>query len=383
MRGCVAILCGVLASGCAGGPPVIDNSPRYPAAVRVEDVALTGGKGYFPYEGRQVTWTRPTIRRVEQDVDFTASALGAFGAGAERAYLFSLDEPRLVQIDYDSESYHRCDPLGCYEYSEATRSVEPQLPVLGGPGCTLRVHDAQVTLSATPDTREIAGYSATRHTFEWRVTVEDGEGRLGVSRLHGDVWLSEAAAATQATRTEREFQRAYRKRIGLDWGSLGDLLPSVPWSLVESYFLTTLTTSDRDLAMDVALERDAASRDALQGELVWEIAGRACGWQPAWRRNKAAAQGNDEHDSREPESEGDGVETLGDFISGIAAELSGENQEPEAIDEVAATSEGASSELPAGRTVATYRWAAKALVSDEVTQNGLRIPSGYKEGTRF
>jgi len=168
----------------------------------------------------------------------------------------------------------------------------------------------------------------------------------------------------------------------MDWGELERLLPRTTLALAQSYFLAVLSARDRATALDVSLPRVPPNVEALQGDLTWEVAGRACGWQPEWQRRKTASA-DSQSAGQKADAGDDGVETLGGFLSGIAAELSGENTRPEAVDEKAAVGEGDADELPSGRTVVTYRWAVQSLAMGKVRERQLVVPPDFERGTRF
>lgn len=373
----------LLVSGC-GSIPVVDNSPRSQAAVRIETVNLSGSQGYFAYEGTQTTWTRNKQRRVQQRVDFTESALGSFGAGAQRAYLFDLDVPKLQQVDYDAKLYHQCDMLGCFEFSEASRTVEPQLPVFDGQSCDISVGTSQLTLE--PDAQEAPKAGGLPFRFVWQVELQDAQGRTGSSLLHGILWLSDEPGG-EAQAIERGFQKAYSNAVNRNWPVLDAYLPPVTLALVEQYFLSTLDANTRSRTLMLAhpnIDRNVV----VAGNLKWQAAGPACGYgQPDWQRRKAAAAGptgKGTQSATENIPPADGIETFGDFLSAMASELAseqpgtapgyaGEEGEPETV---------ATPALPF-TLVFTYAWEVETLVMGEVSANQLAIPADFKSGTRF
>lgn len=379
MRLAITLWVLVLASACSS-VPVIDNSARMQAAVRIEKVRLTGGQGYFAYAGKQTTWTHAQQRRIQQQVDFTASALGAFGAGAERAYLFDLRTPSLKHIDYDAKLYHSCDLLGCFEYSQASRSVEPQPPVLDGEACGATVESSQIKFEPAPEQVPVDGREP--YYFAWNVSLRDPQQRTGISRLHGVVWLG-ADEAPAATAVESDFQSEYYKATGQTWPPLERIVPWVPLALVEEYFLSTLAPEQRARALpDKQPLFGVGASVVVAGQLQWETRGDACSNSaPEKKQSVRQAADGSADDAQKPAPQGDGIETINDFMAAIGKELGGEKT----ASVVSAPNEKQDvPQKPADQNVIfVYEWDVRTHTVGEVTANQLRVPDNYRPGTRF
>ncbi len=351
--------------------PIIDNSARAEAAVRVEQVNMAGGKGYFAYAGKQTTWTRGKQQRIQQKIDFTESTLGALKAHAERAYLFDALEPSLKLIDYDTEQYRECELWGCSEFSETARSVQPQLAEFDGNTCEITVEESRLVISR--DTGTPARNGADAYQLDWRVQIRDKQERTGSSLLHGVLWLGEPQAKAAAD-IETSFCQQYAAVTGQTIPELQRFVPWIPMAIMEKYFLSTLNTDARTKVAQITIAPNLPQA-ALAGELTWTTDGSACGAdKPEWRRRKQEAS---QPETAQTASAGDGVETFSDFMAAISQELSG--KEPTAApaldqDPVAQAS---------GRVVFVYRWQLETQVLGEVSQDQLAIPEHFEKGSRF
>ena len=370
-------------TGCAltSNKPIVDNSPRLPATLRVEQVSYSGGRGYFAYAGEQISRTRPERRRVQQSVAFTESALGALGAGARRAYLYDLRDPRgpnLIQVDYDNRSAHRCDLAGCFEHDGNSETVPAQAPLLDAERCEVQVVDSRATLE--PVDQDDGGQAGRLFDFEWRIVLRDGQQRAGESRLSGQLRLSSTPAPEALVKREQAFTRRYIAAIGARWPEFAAALPSVPLAVMQKDFFASLGVAGRQRAAAASLPENLAGR-IRSGELAWFVGGPVCGLDaPEWRRREQRGG-----EPRQPSGQGntqpggDGIDSADDFFAAVVAELSGDKREANDPENNKKTAP----ESPAGRQIFRYQWRVTSLSAGEVSQARLQAPDSFTSGRRF
>jgi hypothetical protein len=303
MRTTFTVVIGILlATGCAARAlQEPDATPKNPTAIIETRITNHGIKGFFPYEGTHVAYTRANMRREDDDIKGTGTFSRYLLRPDASSSIARLDRKLLWTVNRDKKEYTEC-PLGGCPSPAPTRPApkdEPQEPKAErDPGCTMAISKASFTVTPTRQKRVVNGFDAEQYQVKWLVELQDKTRRKTTSTLNVELWTTPLSGQLRdALAVEENYHRAYLKAVGRGDQPVG-VLPSEVRTMIAGYFFNGLSAKDRAAFLAAGKEMEKIKGHPVSTRVEWFLAGDACA-------QKQDAAGARESKSRTPTSLGD------------------------------------------------------------------------------
>jgi hypothetical protein len=281
MRTTFSVVIGaLLAAGCAA--PVLqepDTTPTNPTAIIETRVTNHGIKGFFPYEGTHISYTRANMRREDDDLKGTGTFSRYILRPDASSNITRLDRNLLWTLNRDKKEYTECPVAGCRSAAPTRPAAkdEPQEPKAErDPGCIMAISKASFTVTPTRQKRMVNGFDAEQYRVKWLVELQDNTRRKTTSTLNVELWTTPVSGPLrEALAVEENYHRALFKAVRRADQPVG-VLPNEVRTMIANYFFNGLSAKDRAAFLAAGKEMQKIKGHPVSTRVEWYLTGDAC-----------------------------------------------------------------------------------------------------------
>lgn len=291
------ILILILLTGCAGEPPVVDNSEKNPTAVYSAKGKISGfvlPDAIFT----EVVYSRNDKRLSSTKHEYDSWVVRQFLGNSQEAVILRMDRDlRWTMIDDDGDkTYTECPLAGCAMPpikmpSGQDKDKTGQKPFEYDPNdkkasaCPIKITQNSFKVSSTGKSRDIAGQLSKEYHADWLVEYKDDKGRKDSNRLKMVFWNAQPNAEMKKVwAIQEEANTAYMKKIKQDKNALAALIPEEIFVTL-SAFAGDVATNNK-LAKQIASEMAKAKGYPMSTKVEWYLDRKAC-VEPQQAKKKA------------------------------------------------------------------------------------------------
>ena len=271
--------------GCAGKPPApVDNTPKGPTAVFNAKGTINGF--VLPDSTfTQVVYTRNDRRSIVTDREYDSWMAKKILGNSDDTVIFRLDKNlRWTLFDQaDQKKYLECPLGGCAPTSlkqfdikqdsnnEDQFEYEPNDDV-----CPIRITNNTFKVTATGNTRDIAGYQTREYRANWTVEYQDNQARKDTNRLDIVFWNTEPNAAMKDVWAINETAtQSYLSKVKQETNSLAKLIPDDIFVALSAFSGDT-TKDNKKWNTSVTRELAKATGYPMSIKVEWYLDRKAC-----------------------------------------------------------------------------------------------------------
>jgi len=289
MKKTIGLIILIFLTGCAGKPPVVDNSSKNPTAVFNAKGAING----FVLPDSTFTeavYTRKDRRTMSTKREYDSWIARQFFGNSSDTVIFRMDKNlrwTLFEND-DDKKYIECPLAGCARASlkqfdpkqgkgkgdEAQFDYDPNDEQ--AEACATHITQNSFKVTDTGKTREISGYLTREYRANWVVEYQDDKGRKDSNRLNIVFWNTEPGAAMKEVwAINAEADKAYWEKIKQEKSSLAMLIPDDIFVALSAF--TGYSSKDsKKWANKISSELAKAKGYPMSTKVEWYLDRKAC-----------------------------------------------------------------------------------------------------------
>jgi len=269
----------VLLFGCT--PAVVrDDSPKHSTAVVRTYFNNLGFKGLFTSESTHTVWTRPAMRRSEDEFKFTGFFMKRMAKAQDEATIWRVDRRLLWRLNLPEKFYTECPITGCVSRERPAQRPREEAPreqrAERKPSCPLSIAKNHFSVKSTGETKTINGFDARGYKVVWEIVVQDKKKRKDTSTVNIDVWTaSDSDPRLAAVRgVESQFESALHAAHPPK--QLDKAISPEAMKIIAMQFLSRMNADQRDALTSAGQELSKIHGHPIATKLEWYLEGDAC-----------------------------------------------------------------------------------------------------------
>jgi len=288
MKKITGLLAVLLLTGCAGKPPVVDNSDKNPTAVYTTKGSISG----FVLPDATISeavYTRPDRRLTTTKREYDSWMARQFLGNSSESVILRMDRGvRWTLIDDDgNKTYTECPLAGC-AMADMKKLSDRQMKEGGkarqfdydpndkkASACPVKLVTNSFKVTSTGRTRTIAGQPSREYRADWVVEYKDSKGRKDSNRLKMVFWNTQPSAEMKKVwAVNAQANKAYLKKIKQDNNALAELIPEEIFSALTVFVGDKVSNSK--LGRQIASEMKKAKGYPMATTVEWYLDRKAC-----------------------------------------------------------------------------------------------------------
>jgi hypothetical protein len=289
MKKTIGLIVLIFLAGCAGKPPVVDNSSKNPTAVFNAKGAISG---YVLPDSTftEVVYTRNDRRTMSTKREYDSWVARQFFGNSSDTVILRMDRNlRWALFDDDGDKkYTECPLVGCATASlkqfdpgqskdkgdQAQFDYDPNDEEASA--CPTHITQNSFKVTDTGKTREIAGHLTKEYRADWVVEYQDDKGRKDSNRLTIVFWNAEPNAdMKEVWAINAEADKTYWQKIKQDKNSLAILIPDDIFVAL-SAFTGSDSKDSKKWANKISRELAKAKGYPMSTKVEWYLDRKAC-----------------------------------------------------------------------------------------------------------